>query len=267
MKRYKVIQSGKVVKDYFNPYERKGQAFQVVHFEYEGRTYVMADTFMNGRIRSTFFSKFGADSREYQFRDLIKKFNAKVPYPVYNIGSAKDCPSLESGECLVGEGDCYAWHDENMYKTPLYYRRRQEIFWRNNTTEEMAQLLLDHIGKVKALRFNESGDFRTLSDVVKMDKVAMYLGYYGVKCYVFTARRNLGIEQPHYAWSRKHITIIGSRIAGLDGQFNMSHDAKADVRQARALGFRAIVCPNDCSKCSVCPNQKTNPTIIFGQKH
>jgi len=262
-KRYRIVQSGELIKDEFDPYKK--WYFMSMTYKYEGKTYNISDSFMSdNRIYSTLLCIEDSaiiERRNYFFEDLIKPYNDKVPCPIVNTGgSATDCQALSCGDCKIGKA-CYAYRDEHMYKSPLLYRRRQEIMFRNMSAMEYAENLLENIGKSTEVRFNESGDVRSLEDIEKMNEIAMYLSYYGITSYTYTAMSSLNIPK------QKYLTIIGSSVAGLDGMFIMSTDAASDTKLARKQGFDSWLCPGDCYICSVCPSMKDRQRIIFAQKH
>ena len=207
-----------------------------------------------------------SDYREVKvikFNHTFKIGNNKLPFAVFNMGSATDCPSLKAGECKIGN-KCYALRDEQRYKTPLPYRRRQEMFWRNMSAYDLAEQMKEVMDKkgVKELRMNESGDFRSHEDVEKLNLIAMFLGYYSIKTYTYTSR-DIHIDPS----DMKHVTIIGSGKAGLDGQFIGVKNATSYAKEARLSGFRSIVCQGSCNICNACLDMKVKPAIIYAEMH
>ena len=79
---------------------------------------------------------------------LCSTGNHKIPKTtaIFNMGSAKDCPSAELGLCKAvvdGKSFCYAKKAEYLYPAVLPYRRRQEEFWKAISAELFAvQFLL-----------------------------------------------------------------------------------------------------------------------------
>lgn len=203
--------------------------------------------------------------KTYTFHDLFKIGNKKLPFAVFNIGSATDCASAELGECKIVEivgsmWGCYAFGAEALRKYPLWYRRRQEVMFTRLSAERLAELMKDEMeGKTNVLRFNEAGEFRDPEDVAKMNQIAMYLGYYSIKTYTYSAR---GFE-----WSkidRTHCTIIGSS-QWLDGMYIGVKNAPEKYKELRSRGINAFLCPKDCNKCSVCPNNKELQKVIVSE--
>ena len=97
---------------------------------------------------------------------------------IINMGSATDCASKRLGLCKVC-ARCYAVKAERQYPSCLPYRRLQAKIWSYTSAESIASQILGiagvKSGRVKYLRFSESGDFRTQGDVDKMSTVAKLL--------------------------------------------------------------------------------------------
>lgn len=259
-----LVRRGKLVTEMFDPSE---QVFYKALYRLFGKEFWWTEWYdlKNNRVHSYLISenKTVNENQVYEFKDLFKIGNRKLPHAVFNMSSATDCASLKSGECKIGT-KCYALRDERLYKTPLIYRRRQEAFWYNMNAHDLAEKMKNIMDKhgVKVLRINESGDFRTIADVEKLNLIAMLLSYYSIKTYTYTSR--------HLDWSvidTKHITIIGSSQCGLDGQFIGVKGADKYAANARKLGFNSMKCPGDCSKCNACLNMKTDPKLIYVEMH
>jgi len=114
---------------------------------------------------------------------------------IINMTSAHDCPSLALGLCQVPVGKCYAFRDELRWKDPLGSRREQARLWDLLTAEEIADDIRGIVSRrrstpIKFVRFSESGDFRDLADVDKMNRIADLLAG-TVRCYTYTARHDL----------------------------------------------------------------------------
>jgi len=263
IRRRDILQKGKVKHVDFDP---ANFLCLLAEIEYDGNLYTLKEHYESEVITSFLYNKKTGkhvDTRKYKFSDLFKIGNDKLPHAVFNIGSASDCEAYERGECQLQDGGCYAYRDENMYKFPLWYRRRQEVFFRHMTAMRLAELMLELIGdKASVLRFNEAGEFRSVADVEKVNSIAMYISYYGIKTYTYSARM--------FDWDTiniRHVTVIGSDRLGLDGQFIAVKGAEEAYKILTKIGFRCMICPADCNKCSACPDNKKNKLIIIAEKH
>lgn len=173
--------------------------------------------------------------------------NRKLPVTtaIFNICSATDCPSLKLGLCqVVNAGHkCYALRDEQFYTGPLGYRRRQEKLWDSLTAEEFAAQFVAVIQArrtpTKALRLNESGDFRSQADVVKASAIADILGESGVRVYCYTARSDLD-----FAGVSTNLVVNGSGFP-VHGEFRFIRDVG---QKPEGYG----VCRGSCRTCARC---------------
>lgn len=175
--------------------------------------------------------------------------NTKVPCTtaIFNMSSAKDCPSLKLGLCkAIKQGaKCYARKAENMYDLALPYRRRQHKYWKHITAEEFAcQFLLLNSCKIrrfKALRFNESGDFHSQECLNKAEKIARILKSYGIVTYCYTSRSDLDFS------GVRDLVIHGSGFIknGIKGIFTI-----VNRKQDKLRGFS--LCKMDCRVCNLC---------------
>ncbi len=154
---------------------------------------------------------------------------------ILNVTSYESCPSKALGLCPFYK-DCYA---RAMEERPTVKRDRlnREKLWNIDSVEEIIwSLMIDYKAKAskgnppKALRFNESGDFKNQEDIDKMKLIIQgfkerVLHDYGenIKCYGYTKRVdldlrglsrvatiNLGIPQRHLPQGlggKKHNTL------------------------------------------------------------
>lgn len=172
--------------------------------------------------------------------------NRKLPVTtaVFNICSATDCPSRKLGLCqVINAGHrCYALRDEQFYTGPLAYRRRQERIWDSLSAEEFAEQFLEVIRarrhRTKALRLNESGDFRSQADVDKAADIARRLAPYKITVYCYTARRDLDFAKA------APMVVNGSGFV-VHGEFRFVRD-KSEVPEGYGI------CRGNCRTCSRC---------------
>lgn len=194
---------------------------------------------------------------QLQNRKNIKFGNTKLPTStaIFNLCSAKDCPSLRLGFCQAfykGKCVCYALRGELRWTGPLPYRRRQEKLWDSLAAKEFAAQFLSIVERrrirTKALRLNESGDFRSQADVRKASRIAELLAPAGVRVYSYTARRDLDFSKVS-----DNLVVNGSGFK-VRGEFKFILS-----RKDRPKGYG--ICPMDCRKCRRCLDGK-NTCIV-----
>ena len=172
--------------------------------------------------------------------------------------SATDCPSDKLGLCQVNTAEhkrCYALRTEKIFpKTCLVYKRKQAKFWAGCAVVEFLVALENtkKLHKITALRFNESGDFRRQTDILKAEKIAKYLWKaFRINTYCYTARRDLNFGKIWY------LTILGSGFIkpGIAGMFKVIKN-KAD----KSKGFG--LCCADCTRCHRCIDGKNTCVLL-----
>lgn len=182
---------------------------------------------------------------------------------IFNMGSAKDCPSKKLGFCKVGK-KCYARKPEYYNKNCIPYRTRQHNYWQNTAENEIAvdfdRLLKRLTVPIRYLRFNESGDFYTQADVTKLSNLARYLKeFHGIVTYGYTARQDLNFENIHF------LVKGSSHDSGNNGKtivmkkFKIQDHLSTLRRQKKKLWK---VCPMSCKACNLC-KEKNGVDIIF----
>ena len=177
----------------------------------------------------------------------ISRGNTKVPYPIFNLCAARECPSRAAGLCLVADR-CYADKAERIYPQVLPYRRRQAELWSLVTPAQFAavvQILHDRArSPFPAFRFNEAGDVATQGDVDKLGDIAERLASFGVQAYTYTANDRLD-----WSGAARYLTVNGSgpHFAGVAGIGNRFVAAPRG-----AIPADATVCAGDCRRCRLC---------------
>jgi len=199
--------------------------------------------------------------RQPKYSGVFSFGNSKLPYTtaVFNMTSATDCVSRKLRLCQVskftkpgGKHRCYALRTERMFpKTCLVYKRKQAAFWDKTGCECFITTLINtpYFKNITALRFNESGDFRTQADVDKADNIARCLP--GIKVYCYTARRDLDYS------AVKYLVVNGSGFSkpGTAGEFL----AVKDLRRKPA-GYG--ICCGDCTTCHRCIDGKNTVVVL-----
>jgi len=170
--------------------------------------------------------------------------NMKIPKTtaIFNMGTAKECPSLKLGLCKLGK-KCYALKPEKRFpKTVPAARKLQEKQWKSTDAVTFVADLLAQNGrkrtnKIDSLRFNEAGDFWSQECVDKANQVAELLKPHGIKTYVYTARRDLDYS---------NITDLVVNASGWELANGNTFTA------VKAYSGNGIQCDCDCKKCNTC---------------
>lgn len=198
--------------------------------------------------------------RRPKYSGVFSFGNSKLPYTtaVFNMTSATDCPSDKLGLCQVNTAEhkrCYALRTEKMFpKSCLVYKRKQAKFWASCTVVSFLVALENtkKLSKITALRFNESGDFRSQRDIKKADLIAGFLYQrFAIKTYCYTARRDLDFSKV------KYLIIMGSGFIkpGIKGEFRA---IKNKVEKPKGFGL----CCGDCTKCHRCIGGKNTAVLL-----
>jgi hypothetical protein len=187
--------------------------------------------------------------------------NSKLPITtaIFNMTTASECPSDKLGlcaACIEGKNWCYARKAENTYPTVKPYRTRQAAYWDACSVLDFVHDILAATKKLRrpinALRFNESGDFRTQDDVTKADAIAAHLSDYGITTYMYTSRSDLDFSNVRYL----KIQGSGFHKQGLAGTFKIVQ-TEAEVPENYGT------CPGDCTACKRCQVFGLNTAVIL----
>ena len=186
-----------------------------------------------------------------QLKNLLSQGNKKIGKDtlIFNMNPAKHCPAEKLGLCEHVK-ICYAKKAERLYPAVLPFRIRQANYWNNCTAESFTSEIIDIINskrtKIKYLRFSESGDFNSQSDIHKLSDIADLLKRY-CKVYTYTARKDF-----HYHFLSDNLTINGAGFM-VHNEFVVTKD-------------KSIVnCLADCKKCNKCKISKHK--TIYVLKH
>ena len=181
---------------------------------------------------------------------------------IFNITAAHDCPSDAAGLCNISK-ECYAKKAELIRPKVLPYRRDQERLWDDITVEDFADVIFDVYcnskgKKIKYLRINESGDYRTQKDITKLKHIVELLNN---KCmeqdipyiivYFYTKRIDLDFSTLS---SYTNIVINGSGFM-LYNNLDIINSIK-DYKKKKDTWL----CNDDCTICKACMT-KGNRTI------
>lgn len=210
---------------------------------------------------------------------------------IFNMGSAHSCPSAKLGLCEMahskfgGNGRCYALKAEYFYPQSLPFRTLQKVQWENFTAAEIADQLFTEIYRsrrykapIRYVRYNESGDFYSMSCVMKAGKIAGYVaelckraGLPIVKFYTYTHRSDLfkGIGgQALLASCPSNFTINGSNFKA-HNEFKVLEISRKERDEKDSTGKKVnkFTCLDDCTKCSLCKTHGKEGITIIQARH
>ncbi len=210
---------------------------------------------------------------------------------IFNMGSAHNCPSARLGLCSMahkshgGDGSCYALQAEYMYPQSLAFRSIQKIQWDTFTAAQIADAIFSEVSKmsnrktpIRFVRFNESGDFTTLSCVRKAGRIAGYIAELCnranipvVKFYTYTHRSDLFsgmLGQALINSMPKNFTINGSNFK-VHNEFRVLKVSRAerDAKDSTGKKVNKFTCMDDCSLCSLCKVRGSEGITIIQALH
>ena len=212
------------------------------------------------------------------FKELIKSENAKIGQGtlIFSMSSEKNCAAGKAGECdLWGKGvkGCYAAKAEIQYKNNVpQFRDECEARWDVTDAFTAAEAFISKIKssrkEIKAIRFNESGDFKTSECIDKVVHIAEMVGqlYPKIKIYTYTHRESLFSHLAKLVIPKNlNINISDRKLAGFN---SFIVDKEIRVKKGKgfkgALGYIAVrnqlkekhktnlICLGDCSVCTLC---------------
>ena len=169
--------------------------------------------------------------------------NSKLPKTtaIFNMGTATGCPSRTLGLCQCPD-KCYAMKAERQYKDTLAFRERQAGVFGFMSAKQIADAIIAGSTKkcpIKQFRFSESGDFRDQAAVNKMTAICAILKEAKIKCYGYTARKDLKFNKL-------------MEVANVQGSgFMVSNNFKFIPKGGSTEGCDKV-CKGDCTKCSLC---------------
>lgn len=202
---------------------------------------------------------------------------------IFNITSATDCPSKSLGLCHIPDGKCYALKAEKLYPGCLSYRRKQaEYFDARNSygiAHDIYQVLTKRIvdkykngqrklmDRIKYIRFSECGDFRSQTDVDKLNEAAEALNFVlndrdGKKpiiWYGYSSRSDLDFSNADSLLVKGSAHTNGNNGVTVSGTLEESEKGRKTIIRN---GVRHLVCKGDCSTCKICKLKKSTPLFI-----
>lgn len=181
---------------------------------------------------------------------------------IFNMTSTKDCMGRALGLCqLANPKHCYARQNElfrhhkdangrRIYQV-LRYRRRQNKYWDRVTVRQFIDDILyikEHSSHdIRYIRFNEAGEIRDISDLVKLSCIADGLKEYGIRCYTYTTRKDLkGMIE-----TSDNLTINGSGFMW-DNEFRVVNKPLNEIEGLVCMASKTDMTSVACQRCKLC---------------
>ena len=105
----------------------------------------------------------------------------------FNMGAATDCVNMGTDRCQVSAEKCFAARNERDWPHPIHFRRKQAIIWDHIDPVTFAKAFKRHADRknnpISIIRFNESSDFETRHDVLRVNEIARRLPDFHVFTY------------------------------------------------------------------------------------
>lgn len=183
---------------------------------------------------------------------------------IINLTAAINCPSLKLGLCKVSKV-CYALRSEKKY--PYYQPKnlKMEEFFKRASTEDIIDLLEAYVlshkrKKIKYLRINESGDFKTQEQIQQWSIIADYFkNKYNILTNAFTCRADLDFTQAHFI-----VNASRPDVKGLTRVFKCI--SREDFDSITTLNTNEYKCKANCRVCNICFHDKFHG-IIYCRQH
>jgi hypothetical protein len=160
----------------------------------------------------------------------------------FNMTAAMRCPADKAGLCPLSKV-CYAKKSERQYPSVVAHREYQAKFWEETSVGGFITAFEKYCGKklksgkIKYMRFSESGDFRCQADVERVSEIANILHErYNIITYLYTHRRDLDFTN-----RCKWLIVNGSGFM-IDNEF----------RTVKTLSGSNATCKGNCRECNLC---------------
>lgn len=218
------------------------------------------------RIRDAFYSDSPIEDWSHILGDHLSYGNKKISdsVAIFNFGTAHDCVNLGTDYCQVDKEDCYAYRGEKAYPQPIHYRRRQNIIWTHLDAVTWARAYRLHYqrkrNEVTALRLNESGDFRSRHELLKIEEIGRRLQDI-VDTYTYSASSWL-------PWDEVSTVAINQSNDRRD--YGTGRFVVVDDVDEIPDGDNSIRCPHDlsegeirCGDCRLCINHSEGSPTVY----
>lgn len=178
---------------------------------------------------------------------------------IFSIDTATDCIGNHNGLCAVC-AECYGKKSEQRFFTSYIFKMNQRRQFLLLDAYELIKLFSDVIEKtktpIKYIRWNESGELRSIDDLRKINQISDYLGVvYGIQSYTYTSRRDI-IEQIR----KSHLSIYLTINTSFKNGYGYNSFVAVDK-----IPTDAIACKGDCRYCNLC--KQNLGVCIYCKKH
>lgn len=176
---------------------------------------------------------------------------------IFNITTSTDCPSAEmcpyskKSNIRGKKNRCYSLVAERLRPSVLAFRRRQAEYWDTHSAEHIARDISEaHIQLgieiIKYVRVSESGDFRNMTDIRKLIKIAKLLS--NLKFYTYTKRKDLINKLDGRDLPENLVINLSFKKKSLYYNNYVDSDEK-DMNRS------TLTCIHNCRNCSFCKSK------------
>ena len=185
---------------------------------------------------------------------------------IINVNHALNCFSDKMGYCEHCK-DCYAKKAPNTYKNSFLYGFASEIQFNKLSIDEIIKSLENQFkkelanNKIKFIRFNEAGDFKSFDIFKKANEIAKYFfKEYGIISYSYTHNKEL--KDHKEAIKNSYIVINWSfKVDANYKQAITCNNLKDLVKYYNDKNY--VICTGKCYNCSYCKDKNDLRTVVF----
>lgn len=185
---------------------------------------------------------------------------------IINVNHALNCFSDKMGYCEHCK-DCYAKKSPNTYKNSFLYGFASEIQFNKLSNDEIILSLENQFkkelanNKIKFIRFNEAGDFKSFDIFKKANEIAKhFFKEYGIISYSYTHNKELKTYKK--AIKNSYIIINWSLKMGKGYKQAITCNSLKDlVKYYNNKNY--VICTGKCHHCSYCKDKNDLRTVVF----
>jgi hypothetical protein len=186
---------------------------------------------------------------------------------IINVNHAFNCFSDKSGYCEHCN-DCYAKKAPNTYPNSFLYGFASEINFNKLSIDEIINSIKKahkedlKANKIKFLRFNEAGDFKSLDLFLKANEVAKYFKeHYNIISYTYTHNKEL---LPYKDMIKNSYIVMNWSIkAGNGFKQAITCNKASDLAKYLSDKENYVICKGKCHNCSYCKDKTDLRTVVF----
>lgn len=183
---------------------------------------------------------------------------------IINVNHALNCFSSKNGYC-ENCNCCYAKKSSTNYKNSCLYGLASEISFNRLSIEQIIEAIektIKEAKNIKFIRFNEAGDFKSLEQFFKANKIAKYFfDTYNIITYTYTHNKELLSNKEDI--KNSYIVMNWSIKAGDGFKSAITCNNPSDLPKYLAETDKYIICEGKCHHCSYCKDKDDLRTVVF----